>query len=997
MLGEPKSAWLPKVRERAIAAMMAMIRDDLACLGIRHDVFFSERSLTSGAKDEIADTIETLKAQGLIYEGRLAPPKGKLPDDWEDREQTLFRATAFGDDTDRALVKSDGSYTYFAADMAYHRSKIERGFKTLINVLGADHGGYVKRLTAAVKALSNGEAELDAKVCQLVRLFRGGEPVKMSKRSGSFVTLREVVDEVGPGPVRFMMLTRKNDAALDFDFDKVLEQSNDNPVFYVQYAHARASSVLGKAHEAFPGMDLGADSLARANLALLTDSAELALIKKLAQFPRAVEAAAEAHEPHRIAFYAQETAAVFHSLWTRGKESPHLRFMISASWDITNARLALITGVARVLRSSLNLLGVKQSPKCVSPADLLSQVEGISSMSTNDNSASRRGRRNDQAERRPSRQERDERWEQSSLRDRAGANGFQDQGRDAQGQRGYSNYRQSYAPPEPPAPPAPKQQAYYPEPAPRNDPPVPRFVEPAAPAYAPSPAPHYEPEPPSLDYRGGGRDDLFSRDPSPSAYEPNAFGSQGGYEGDPYDPTGGRQPMTQPVVGRRDEAPYQQREPQPAAGRRDEAPYQQREPLPSPIDDYERSFSARIEEEAQPARFYLADDEPQKQRARQQERAYPPQPQQQQYAANPFASQNGYDAPYGGQQGWSEDQPLHQEEERGGMLAPGSHGDIDEDYFADEDDDADHVPAPKRSRKVLIAAALAGAIAIGGGGAFLYKSLKGGGGDAAPPILRADSRPLKETPGNPGGKQFPNGEKTIYDRLTPDGQQIQAASFAAPPPAAQPFAAAPAPANSLEDRIDEALRKAQRSGETPPPPASAPRGSDQPTVVRSEIYRPDGSRVNSDRPVVMPSVIDVSGGSLPAPFGAASPPPAPAQPQLAAPFRTASAPAPAPVQRASPATRTASITPVEAAAPAGGFYVSLKSSSDEKAIQRDIPTLTGKYKSVLGDVQVRSKIADLGAKGVTYRAVAGPLGTRQEAMELCQKIKSAGGSCFVTN
>ena len=355
----PEGKWLPIVRERAVAAMMDLIRDDLASLNIRHEVFFSERSLTSNGHNEIAETIEALKQKGLIYVGRLAPPKGKLPDDWEDREQILFRATDFGDDADRALVKSDGSYTYFAADMAYHRSKIERGFKTLINVLGADHGGYVKRLTAAVKALSDGEADLDVKICQLVRLFRGGEPVKMSKRSGSFVTLREVVDEVGPGPVRFMMLTRKNDATLDFDFDKVLEQSNDNPVFYVQYAHARACSVLGKAREAFPDMDLGPSSLAGADLSLLTDEAELALIKKLAQFPRAVEGAAQAHEPHRIAFYAHEVAAVFHSLWTRGKESPHLRFMVQASSDITRARLALITGAAQVLRSSLSLLGVE--------------------------------------------------------------------------------------------------------------------------------------------------------------------------------------------------------------------------------------------------------------------------------------------------------------------------------------------------------------------------------------------------------------------------------------------------------------------------------------------------------------------------------------------------------------------------------------------------------------------------------------------------------------
>ncbi len=359
LLSEKEETWLPKVRKRAIAAMMDLIRDDLAALGIRHDVFFSERSLMGDGEDKIAETIEALREKGLIYEGRLAPPKGKLPDDWEDREQILFRATDFGDDTDRALIKSDGSYTYFAADMAYHRSKIERGFRTLINVLGADHGGYVKRLAAAVKAISNGAADLDVKVCQLVRLFRGGEPVKMSKRSGSFVTLREVVDEVGAGPVRFMMLTRKNDAALDFDFDKVVEQSNDNPVFYVQYAHARASSVLAKAKEAFPGVELSAHRLAEADFTLLSDTAELALIKKLAQFPRVTEGAAQAHEPHRIAFYAHELAAVFHSLWTRGKELPHLRFMIPARSDTTMARLALITGTAQVLRSSLHLLGVE--------------------------------------------------------------------------------------------------------------------------------------------------------------------------------------------------------------------------------------------------------------------------------------------------------------------------------------------------------------------------------------------------------------------------------------------------------------------------------------------------------------------------------------------------------------------------------------------------------------------------------------------------------------
>jgi hypothetical protein len=609
-------------------------------------------------------------------------------------------------------------------------------------------------------------------------------------------------------------------------------------------------------------------------------------------------------------------------------------------------------------------------------------------MSTNDDSASRRGRRMDQGERRPAKQERDERWEQSSSRDRAGAGGFPDQGRDPAGQRGYSNFRHSYPQPEP----APKREAYYPEPAPRTDPPAQRYVEPPAPAFAPPPpAQRFEPEPPHLDY-GGGRDDLFSRDSSGAVFEQNTFNSQGGgYQGDPYDQGRGHQPMAQPA-------------------RREEPQYPKREAAP-PIDDYDRGFSSRIEEEAQSARFYLADEEPQKPRAQQQERAFAPPPPpapkpQQQYAAGAYGAQDDFDPRFSGQQNWDEEHPLlREEDEKGGALAP--HGDIDEDYFADEDDEVDHLPPPKRSRKVLIAAALVGAIAVGGGGAYFYKSIKssGGGGamEASLPIVRADNRPMKEVPGNPGGKQFPNGEKTIYDRLTPDGQQMQPAAFAPPPSAApQPFAtASSAPANSLEDRIDEALRKAQRAGDTPPPaPAASPsRGPDQPTVVRSESYRPDGSRVDSSRPFVTPSVIDSSNG-LPPPFGNAAPAPSP---QLAAPFRTAAAPsapqAAAPAPRAAPPSRTASITPVEAAAPAGGFYVSLKSSTDEKAIQRDLPALTDKYRSVLGEVQMQSKIADLGAKGVTYRAVAGPLGTRQEAMELCQKIKGVGGdkACFVTN
>jgi arginyl-tRNA synthetase len=335
-----------------------MIEDDLLALGIRHDVFFSERSLSEGARDQIAETIDDLKARGLIYKGRLPPPKGKVDEDWEDREQLLFRSTAFGDDSDRPLVKSDGSYAYFASDIAYHRDKFKRGFASMIDVFGADHSGHVKRLKAAVAALTDGKAKLDIKICQLVRLFRGGEPVKMSKRAGTFVTLREVVDEVGPGPVRFMMLYRKNDAPLDFDFAKVTEQSRDNPVFYVQYAHARASSVLRNVGEAFPGLDLEERALAEADLDLLKDEAETALIKRIAQFPRLVEAAAEAHEPHRIGFYLYDLAGDFHGLWNRGKDLPQLRFIYESDRELTRARVALVAATKRVLALGLGILGV---------------------------------------------------------------------------------------------------------------------------------------------------------------------------------------------------------------------------------------------------------------------------------------------------------------------------------------------------------------------------------------------------------------------------------------------------------------------------------------------------------------------------------------------------------------------------------------------------------------------------------------------------------------
>jgi arginyl-tRNA synthetase len=353
-----ENAWLPIVRAHAIEAMLAMIKEDLAALDIRHDVFFSERSLTEGGKDEIAETIAELRAKGLVFEGRLERPKGHDADDWEDREQTLFRSTAFGDDIDRALMKSDGSYTYFAGDMAYHHNKLARGFRHLINVFGADHTGYIKRMQAAVAALSDGKADLDIKVCQLVRLLRGGEPVKMSKRAGTFVTLREVVDEVGRDPIRFMMLYRKNDAALDFDLAKVVEKSKDNPVFYVQYAHARAHSIFRNAAEAFPGLAASDSDVTGADTALLSDDGELDLLRRLALFPRVAEGAARAHEPHRIAFYLSDLASAFHAQWTRGNDLPHLRFIRADDRKLTAARLALVGACAQVIAIGLTILGV---------------------------------------------------------------------------------------------------------------------------------------------------------------------------------------------------------------------------------------------------------------------------------------------------------------------------------------------------------------------------------------------------------------------------------------------------------------------------------------------------------------------------------------------------------------------------------------------------------------------------------------------------------------
>ena len=351
LLPKPEEEWLPIVRATSMRMMLEMIRDDLAALNISQEVFFSEKSLHESG--QVAETIAELRAAGHVYQGSLPPPKGEVPDDWEDREQTLFRATDFGDDIDRPLLKSDGSFTYFASDAAYSRSKIRRGYKELIYVLGADHGGYVKRLEAVAAALAGkGAVEVIVRLCQLVKLYRGGEPVRMSKRAGEFVTLREVVDEVGPDVVRFMMLFRKNEAPLDFDFAKVTEQSKDNPVFYVQYAHARTCSVLR--HAAEEGITGGT-----ADFSLLTDEAELGLIRRLAEYPRLLEAAAQAHEPHRIAFYLFDLAGDFHALWNKGKDSPHLRFILKEDVNITTTRLAFLVAIRYVLANGLRILGVR--------------------------------------------------------------------------------------------------------------------------------------------------------------------------------------------------------------------------------------------------------------------------------------------------------------------------------------------------------------------------------------------------------------------------------------------------------------------------------------------------------------------------------------------------------------------------------------------------------------------------------------------------------------
>lgn len=358
LLAMPETEALALVKDRTIDAMMAMIREDLAALNVHHDVFFSERTLHAGNGGAIRTAINALTLSGHVYKGKLPPPKGEKNDDWEDREQTLFRSTEVGDDMDRPLMKSDGSYTYFAADVAYMKDKIARGFEELVFILGADHGGYVKRMEALGRALSGGAVDVTILLCNLVKLFRDGEPVRMSKRSGEFVTLRDVVDEVGRDPIRFMMLYRKNSEPLDFDFAKVTEQSKDNPVFYVQYASARCHSVFRQAKD-----QLGDGWIERATMKeaarLLTDEGEIAVIRKLAEYPRLIEAAALAMEPHRLAFYLYDLAQVFHAHWNRGTDNPDLRFVKVNEPELTHARLGLVQAVADVLTSGLALVGAE--------------------------------------------------------------------------------------------------------------------------------------------------------------------------------------------------------------------------------------------------------------------------------------------------------------------------------------------------------------------------------------------------------------------------------------------------------------------------------------------------------------------------------------------------------------------------------------------------------------------------------------------------------------
>ncbi|HUS96187.1 MAG TPA: arginine--tRNA ligase [Hyphomicrobiaceae bacterium] len=358
LLEMDEAEWLPVARGTAIEMLMAEIRGDLAALSVVHDVFFSERSLSADGNDQIAAAIELLRSKNLIFEGRLPRPLGHDEDDWEDREQTLFRSTAFGDDMDRALLKSDGSYTYFAGDVAYHYNKLNRGFDIYFNVLGADHVGYIPRLKAAVSALSDGRANFQTPVTQLVKVMRDGQPVRMSKRAGTFVALRDVVDEVGRDPVRFMMMMRKHDSAVDFDLAKVVEQSKDNPVFYVKYAHARAASVFRTVRESIPDLFEDSQKLRTANFGRLEDDGERALLRELAKFPRIIEGAAREQEPHRVPFYLYDLASTFHQQWSRGNDSPQLRFSQTDDVELTMARLAMVAAVKQVICTGLSVLGV---------------------------------------------------------------------------------------------------------------------------------------------------------------------------------------------------------------------------------------------------------------------------------------------------------------------------------------------------------------------------------------------------------------------------------------------------------------------------------------------------------------------------------------------------------------------------------------------------------------------------------------------------------------
>ena len=358
-LQKSEDKWLPEFRDYAVQAMMDLIKSDLDLLGIEMDTYFSEKSLYDSGQIEAA--LDRLKNNGLIYKGILEPPKGKKTEDWEPREQTLFKSTQHGDDVDRPVLKSDGTWTYFAPDIAYHFDKITRGFDLLIDIFGADHGGYVKRMKAAVSALSSGEVPLDIKLCQLVKLYQNGEPFKMSKRAGNFVMLRDLVEEVGPDVTRFVMLTRKNDAALDFDFQKVLEQSRENPVFYVQYAHARIKSVVRKAEEL--DIDISDRALSETNLTRLTHSSELSLIKKIAEWPRLIEVAARLYEPHRIAFYLFDLSSQLHAHWSKGSDNPDLRFLHNDNLVKTQSKIALARAVSIVISSGLAILGVKPAEK----------------------------------------------------------------------------------------------------------------------------------------------------------------------------------------------------------------------------------------------------------------------------------------------------------------------------------------------------------------------------------------------------------------------------------------------------------------------------------------------------------------------------------------------------------------------------------------------------------------------------------------------------------